>query len=340
MTDLYVRRGEPPTVRKRAIYILMLLLVAGLAVFGLRHGCARRQAPEAVDTEPERDLLDIGRLPEAPAPSPTAPAPTPETPARTRTPAAPPATPATAPAATRPAPTAASVTPQFSEARRLFDEGQFQAARELCQQLLEQNLDPATRDQVIDLLGKAGMELLLTPRPMPEKIDYTVQSGDSLARLARRFNTTVELLQKSNNIRGSLIRIGDRLRIFQGEFSVKVNKTTNILDLYLDGKLFKRYRVGTGEYARTPVGEFTITDRIPQPTWWRPDGKAIPFGDPENELGTHWLSLDIRGYGLHGTWEPETIGQQASAGCVRMLNEEIEELFTILPVGTPVVIVD
>jgi lipoprotein-anchoring transpeptidase ErfK/SrfK len=121
---------------------------------------------------------------------------------------------------------------------------------------------------------------------------------------------------------------------------VQVSKSKNILDLYLDGKLFKRYRVGTGEYSRTPVGEFKITDRIPQPTWWRPDGKAIPFGDPDNELGTHWLSLDIRGYGLHGTWEPDTIGHQASAGCVRMLNEEIEELFTILPIGTPVAIVE
>jgi lipoprotein-anchoring transpeptidase ErfK/SrfK len=90
----------------------------------------------------------------------------------------------------------------------------------------------------------------------------------------------------------------------------------------------------------TPVGDFKINDRIAQPTWWRGDGRAIPYGDKENLLGTHWLSLDIRGYGIHGTWEPDTIGKQASAGCVRMLNEEVEELYNLIPLGTTVTITD
>jgi hypothetical protein len=175
---------------------------------------------------------------------------------------------------------------------------------------------------------------------MPEKVEYTVQAGDSLAKLAKDFGTTIELIQRSNNVTGSMIRIGDRLRIFQGMFHVEIDKSDNILDLYLNGRFFKRYRVGTGEYNRTPVGDFVITDRIFQPTWWRPDGRAIPYGDPENELGTHWLSLNIRGYGLHGTWQPETIGRQASAGCIRLTNDNIEELYTFLPIGTSVTIVD
>ena len=55
-------------------------------------------------------------------------------------------------------------------------------------------------------------------------------------------------------------------------------------------------------------------------------------------LGTHWLSLDLPGYGIHGTWEPDTVGKQESAGCIRLVNADIEELYTLLPVGTPVVI--
>ena len=61
---------------------------------------------------------------------------------------------------------------------------------------------------------------------------------------------------------------------------------------------------------------------------------------PENLLGTHWLALNVRGYGIHGTWEPDTIGHQLSAGCVRMLNENVEELFTLVTLGTPVEIRD
>jgi lipoprotein-anchoring transpeptidase ErfK/SrfK len=95
------------------------------------------------------------------------------------------------------------------------------------------------------------------------------------------------------------------------------------------------------------LGTFVITDKIEQPPWWRPDGKMIPFGDKENVLGTRWMSLQatgttaaVRGYGLHGTWEPETIGKQASAGCVRLKNNEVEELFLMIPTGTSVAITE
>ena len=66
----------------------------------------------------------------------------------------------------------------------------------------------------------------------------------------------------------------------------------------------------------------------------------MPPESPENVLGTRWMGFDIPGYGIHGTVEPKAIGQQVTAGCVRMLNEQVEELYSILPVGTEVVIVD
>ena len=116
--------------------------------------------------------------------------------------------------------------------------------------------------------------------------------------------------------------------------------------LFLNGKFFKRYAVGTGQYGKTPVGDFIISDKIINPPWWRPDGKLIPFGDTNNVLGTRWMALSTpdgtgpRGYGIHGTWQPDTIGKQASAGCIRLLNSEVEELFMLVPVGTPVNITD
>src|SRR4029077_15481510 len=120
------------------------------------------------------------------------------------------------------------------------------------------------------------------------------------------------------NLSRSMVRVNDRLRVFSGKFSVKVDKSDNTLTVFLNDKFFKRYHVGTGQYNKTPVGTFKVTDKIAQPTWWRSDGKAIPYGDPENLLGTHWLALDIPGYGIHGTWETNTIGKQSSAGCIRL----------------------
>lgn len=202
------------------------------------------------------------------------------------------------------------------------------------------------RKRAEERLGRINIELVMTPRPMPEKVDYIVKSGDQLQKIAAKFGTTVELIQVGNDIKNpNLIKRGDRLRILEGDFSILVSKTDNELELRLNGGFFKRYEVGTGKFGRTPEGTFKVTNKIPNPPWYRPDGKVIPFGNDKNILGTRWMSLkatgdtpDARGYGIHGTWAPESIGKAESAGCVRMRNDEVEELFILIPRGTPVVI--
>ena len=220
-------------------------------------------------------------------------------------------------------------------------------ARQKGYALLTQTKDPALTTSLETLLGQLNIELILSQAPMPEKEEYVVQSGDSLERIARKFNTTVDLIQKSNALQRPVLHPGDRLRVFKGTFTLAISKSRNDLVVKVNDRFFKRYRVGTGKFGTTPVGTFVIAEKIEQPPWWRPDGKMIPFGDKENVLGTRWMSLRatgatdaVRGYGLHGTWEPETIGQQASAGCVRMLNNEVEELFLLIPTGTRVVITE
>ncbi len=224
----------------------------------------------------------------------------------------------------------------LAQAKAFQRQDQLQEARNICYTLINESSNQTARHSAENILSEINITLGMTPRAMSGKKEYTVQSGDTLGGISARFGTTVDLIKKGNNISGSLIRVGDRLRILQGTFSIQVDKSDNKLILYLNNRFFKRYKVGTGKYQKTPVGNFKIIERIAQPTWWRPDGKAIPYGDPENLLGTHWLSLNITGYGLHGTWEPDTIGQQASAGCVRLLNSDIEELYTLVPRETPV----
>jgi len=227
----------------------------------------------------------------------------------------------------------------LTAATQLQKDDQLLEARDKAYEVLAQSSNKAARAGAETLLGDVNIKLLLSPRMMPEKIDYTIQPGDSINALARKYGTTVEVIQKGNRVTSSVIRPGDRLRIFTGKFSIRVSKKDNTLVVMMNDKFFKRYAVGTGEYGKTPVGDFMIRDRVPQPTWWK-DGKSIPFGDTNNVLGTHWLALDVPGYGIHGTWQPETIGKQASAGCIRLVNAEIEELFTLVPVGTPVTITE
>ncbi len=253
------------------------------------------------------------------------------------------ATPAARPAAPTPAtpPAAAAADPALAllaEGKALRTAGRLGEARTRLYEALAAAQSEAGRRAVEAALGELNIELITTPHPMEEKVDYIIQRGDKLAIIARRFGTTVELLQKSNNLRSDLIRPNDRLRVLNGKFSIHITKSLNELELRLNDRFIKRYRVGTGKFDRTPAGQFKIVERIAEPTWWRPDGTPLPYGHPENVLGTRWLALDAKGYGIHGTWEPDTIGRSESAGCIRLLNSDIEELFLLVPVGTTVTI--
>jgi lipoprotein-anchoring transpeptidase ErfK/SrfK len=107
------------------------------------------------------------------------------------------------------------------------------------------------------------------------------------------------------------------------------------LALIEDGRLVKAYPVAVGAPASpSPAGEFTIAHRIAHPTYYSP-GVIIPPGQA-NPLGTRWLGLDQRGYGIHGTNQPHSIGHRASHGCIRMRNHDMEELFELVEVGDAV----
>ncbi|MCK5850128.1 MAG: L,D-transpeptidase family protein [Kiritimatiellae bacterium] len=199
-------------------------------------------------------------------------------------------------------------------------------------------------------LARINIELVTTPRMSPEKKIYVIKRGDIVEKIVRKHKTTVDLFMKSNNLKDpNVIRIGDRMVVFTGKFTVTVSKKKCDLVVFVNNRFFKRYSVGTGKYGRTPAGTFIISDKEKEPVWWR-NSKAIPYtGDPEGEniLGTRWMTLratgqtdDIRGYGIHGTWLEDSIGKAESAGCVRMRNKDVEELYMLLPLNTPVTIVD
>jgi lipoprotein-anchoring transpeptidase ErfK/SrfK len=90
------------------------------------------------------------------------------------------------------------------------------------------------------------------------------------------------------------------------------------------------------DISPSPTGEFQIVNRVAHPTYYHA-GKVIPSGK-ENPLGTRWLGLSQKGYGIHGTNVPGSVGRAASHGCIRLRNRDIERLFTMLRVGDVVVI--
>jgi lipoprotein-anchoring transpeptidase ErfK/SrfK len=88
----------------------------------------------------------------------------------------------------------------------------------------------------------------------------------------------------------------------------------------------------------SPAGAFKIVVRIPDPTWYT-KGRIVPPGK-SNPLGTRWLGLSVKGYGIHGTNNPASVGHNASHGCIRMRNHDVEQLFEMVSVGDAVELYD
>ena len=188
-------------------------------------------------------------------------------------------------------------------------------------------------------LGSVNVALLLSPIVSDGDGVYMVKAGDSLGKIAAAQHTTVELLQKANGLKGNVIHPNQKLKITKASFHIHVDKSQNRLLVTRDNAFFKAYIVSTGKDNSTPVGTFTIMNKVPNPVWYH-EGAAVPADSPENILGTRWMGFNKAGYGIHGTTDPGALGQQVTAGCVRMSNAEVEELFSFIPVGTEVTIED
>jgi len=99
-----------------------------------------------------------------------------------------------------------------------------------------------------------------------------------------------------------------------------------------NGVVIATFQVAVGaKYSPSPIGEFTISSRVSNPTYYH-NGTVIPTGK-DNPVGTRWVGLNLKGYGIHGTNAPGSIGRAASHGCIRLRNRDMERLFTMLRIG-------
>lgn len=117
---------------------------------------------------------------------------------------------------------------------------------------------------------------------------------------------------------------------------ILINLPSRTLEYYEEGSLVREYRVAIGSSSSpTPLGTFYITDKEVNPAWYPPGkGYSVPSG-PANPLGYRWMGF-LPTYGVHGTNMPWSIGRVVSNGCIRMLEEDVEELFEMVRYRTPV----
>ncbi|GGE37743.1 transpeptidase [Pullulanibacillus camelliae] len=126
-----------------------------------------------------------------------------------------------------------------------------------------------------------------------------------------------------------------------GDPFIIVQKSRHQLTFVNQNHVVFQAPVATGKTAAlTPEGLFTVTVKAVQPYYRR---KNIPGGAPNNPLGSRWIGFDAketdgRLFGIHGTNQPDSIGQNVSAGCIRMDRDNLERLYEDVPIGTKILI--
>src|SRR5215470_14365158 len=122
------------------------------------------------------------------------------------------------------------------------------------------------------------------------------------------------------------------LSAFADERRIAISIPDRKLVLLENERVVKIYDVAVGKATTpSPRGSFVIVNHVEHPTWFGPAGPVAP--GPSNPLGTRWMGLSARGYGIHGTNAPSSIGKAASHGCIRMRQQDLEELFELVSVG-------
>jgi lipoprotein-anchoring transpeptidase ErfK/SrfK len=122
-------------------------------------------------------------------------------------------------------------------------------------------------------------------------------------------------------------------------WTVLVSIPDRKLAVLVNGIVVAGFPIAVGaDESPSPTGEFTIVNRVSNPDYYH-EGVVIPAGKG-NPVGTRWVGLSQKGYGIHGTNAPKSIGRAASHGCIRLRNRDMEELFGMLRVGDVVKIRD
>jgi lipoprotein-anchoring transpeptidase ErfK/SrfK len=243
---------------------------------------------------------------------------------------------------------------QLDTAQRMVNQNDRVGARELLSRALH-NIDPSSADgkRIRDALTEINRVLVFGPvvapnDPMCE--EYKIKSGDSLSRIAsrRELATHWKLIQRVNRIANpSRIRLDQTIKLVRGPFHAVVYKSKHRMDIYHgspnnpDQWLFiTSLNVGLGADNGTPLGVFTIsTNKLENPGWVNPRDASERYtpDDPANPIGEYWLGLDgvgeyatLTGYGIHGTIDPDSIGDDQSMGCVRLADQDIALVYELL----------
>ena len=314
----------------KILLFLVIILVLGAGVWGIWELISYIISRPAAPKKPATTTTVVSTVPENRTPAPV----TPVTPApRNVTPVTPP--PARDVVPPPPSGLQSEINILFQRMSDEYRSGQFAKSHETARSLLEvRSLPENITAQTIGVLNSSALKLFTGQVPSSRLATYVIQQNDNLGKIAKNYNTSIRAIVRTNGFKNEneKLAIGQKLKIYKGDWSIRINPATKRLYLYDAGKLFKIYPITIGEMPVLDGRELTLM-RKPGQTF---DGGANPGSwleiRPLRADGNANKGFDI--CNIDGA-RPGSPGSRPQ-GYFRMNYEELDEFFMIVPAKTPV----
>jgi len=213
-----------------------------------------------------------------------------------------------------------SAIAMVADRERMFD------AIEALQQFVTMYPNASVIGEAKSALGELNASVVYTTIDSPDKMVYTVVSGDSLARIAGRTNSSAELILRSNNLSSIDLQIGQVLKVPQVDTAIVVDRATSTLTVFNKNVFFKEYPL----LAPVP-GSAGVDTSVREKIAVR-DGKRIIFGGADYPGSERSIVLEQNAPAIRGG------GATASGGGIVVSQYDIEEIFPLVTRGTRVII--
>jgi len=230
--------------------------------------------------------------------------------------------------------------PEFEKAVKLRQDEKLAEARDALIAVIQKYPAGKHLDEARDILGEVNTTILLSRRPSPEKTEYIVKPGDVLAKIARKLQTTPEMIMRMNNMSGTMLRIGDKLLISHPDFSMVIQRKAKLVVLLNHGAFFKQYHVREAKLPQKQPAK--IMAKVAETMAWK-GGKRVGLGSKEYLASTKWIRLaGAPAYTLYAMPDAShpNLDQPPPPTGLGLAAVDLEELSTLVNKTTPVTIVD
>jgi LysM repeat protein len=222
----------------------------------------------------------------------------------------------------------------FNQAKREIASGDQNDAQKILLALVQSFPDSTRINEAKKLLGDLNISAFFSPEPGPDKTEYVVIRGDSIARIATKTKNPAELIFKANGLDSLTIQPGRKLIIPKGQFSLVVNTKKGDVTLMNNGIFFRWYKpLELKLPAKVVLGQFKAREKI---AW--AEGVRVAFGEKKYLGSSRWIAINGSGITLYSETNSRTPNVQKPATGIMLGPADMEELFALVVKDTPVTV--